>query len=80
MHGQNHIKSEFFICYIVHGVLDYEGASGNSFSLSDHVAVQITTTLNCLNCSVEHNLLPGNVTRNSLETVALMSFMNVVGL
>jgi len=30
-------------------VLEYEGATGNSFSLSNLVAVQITTMLNCLN-------------------------------
>jgi len=30
-------------------VLEYEGATGNSFSLSNLVAVQIATMLNCLN-------------------------------
>jgi len=55
--------------YIVRGVLVYEGASWNSFSLPSLVAVQITTTLNCLNSSVEHNLLPGNVTLSESKLI-----------
>jgi len=56
----------------VQGVLDHEGASGNDFSFSNLVAVQITTTLNCVNCSVEHNLLPGIVTHDSLNFILLL--------